>query len=316
MLALLIMSAAARADLYVPAPIFDAGEVRAGAPLSHEFTFRNRGPDAVEIINLESSCGCLTPRLEKRRYEPGERGSIGLEVNTLSPAPGPHTWQVKLSCRSGETVTEIPLRLTARLVREIIVEPAAVTLFVDGTVQTQLHVTDLRPHSLEILQVHTTSPALQAQLIGQQPDGNGRPTRRIELTVSSEFPEGRHEETLTLYTDDPAYREIRVPVTVVKRSPQRVTATPSRVELSARLPARMLLIRDRENQDVELESATADNPAITCRWAKGPGVMSTLKIQYDTQISSIPKLQTTIRVQVAKPTREVIVIPVTVSTAE
>src|SRR4029077_5323655 len=115
----------------------DAGEVKAGAPLSHKFNFVNQGPEVVEITGIESSCGCLTPQLDRRTFQPGEHGSMVLEVNTLSPAPRPHTWLVKLSYRFGATVSEIPLRVTARLVREIVMEPAAVNMFVDGPMQTE-----------------------------------------------------------------------------------------------------------------------------------------------------------------------------------
>src|SRR5712691_3547181 len=167
--------AAARADLEFVEPSADAGEVKAGAPLSHQFTFVNRGPEVVEITGIESSCGCLTPRLDRRTFQPGEHGSILIEVNTLSPAPGPHTWQVKLSYRFGATVSEIPLRLTARLVREIVVEPAAINMFVDGPMQTELRLIDLRspspfpsppggegrvrgPKPLQLQEVHATAP--------------------------------------------------------------------------------------------------------------------------------------------------------------
>jgi hypothetical protein len=319
--AALLSGGIAQADLEFAETTADAGEVRAGSPLNHEFTFVNRGPEIAEITGMESSCGCLTPKLDRRSFPPGERGSIRLEVNTLSPAPGPHTWQVKLSCQTatGDTPMttyrwQIPLRLTARLVREIVVEPAAVTMFVDGPMQSEIHIVDLRSQPIQIQEMATTAPGLQARLAGEERDSSGHLVRRVQLQVAGDFPEGRHEEFVSLFSDDPAYREIKVPVTIVKRSRQRLSATPGRIELTHRpgisLPTRTVLIRDKENQPVEVESVKADNPAITCRWAKGPGTMVTLRVQIDGDKIQDSIWETTLRIQVVKPTRQIILIPV------
>ncbi len=41
-----------------------------------EYRFANKGDKPVKILSLESSCGCTTPKLDKKIYEPGERGRI------------------------------------------------------------------------------------------------------------------------------------------------------------------------------------------------------------------------------------------------
>src|ERR1700687_1064007 len=141
-LAVLIFVPITKADLKFAVTRMDVGEVRAGAPLAQKFTFLNGGPNAIEITDVHTSCGCLTPRLDQRLFQPGDRGSILVEINTLSPAPGPHSWQVELSCRAGTTFSEIPLQVNARLGRDIVVEPAAVAMFVDGGVQSEVRIID------------------------------------------------------------------------------------------------------------------------------------------------------------------------------
>src|SRR6266581_3650997 len=101
---ILMLASEARAELKFTTTTVDKGEVRAGPPLSHRFTFTNRGSANVEITEIQSSCGCLTPQLSRRQYSPGEEGSVVAEINTLSPTPGPHAWQVKLTCRVGDTM--------------------------------------------------------------------------------------------------------------------------------------------------------------------------------------------------------------------
>jgi hypothetical protein len=331
LLAVLLATGPAQADLEFAESTADVGEVRAGAPLSHRFTFVNRGPEVVEITEIESSCGCLTPRLHQRVFQPGDHGSISLEVNTLSPAPGPHTWQVKVSCRIATDdqpsatphsrlpthPCEIPLRLTARVVREIVVEPAAITMFADGPLETEVRLTDLRTRAMQLRQLHTTAPGLQAKFAGEERDGAGHLVRKVQLTIAGDLPEGRHEEVLSLFTNDPSYSEIKIPITVVKRSKQRLRSIPSRVELTLRpgadLPARMILVRDQQNQAVEVETVTADSPAVTCHWAKGPGTMATLRVQVDPHQIHDPYWKSMVCVQVIKPIRQTLLIPVTIT---
>src|SRR5207237_7508843 len=90
---------AAGADQHFPETAADAGQVYTGKELAHTFAFVNRGPEAVEIVEARASCGCLTPRLEKRVYQPGERGELRLEVNTFTQPAGPHAWTVAVRCR-------------------------------------------------------------------------------------------------------------------------------------------------------------------------------------------------------------------------
>lgn len=316
-LAVLTVASRAQAELEFAATTVDVGEIRAGAPLSHKFAFTNHGPELVEITGIQSSCGCLTPRMSGRRFAAGEQGDVRVEINTLSPSPGPHTWQVKLWCRVGGRITEIPLQVKAMLVREIVVEPAAVTMHVSGPMQTDILITDLRPQPLTLEAVETSAPGLKARLVGEEIDSSGRRIRKIQLQVRDEYPEGAHEETLILYTNDSAYREIKVPVSIVKRSPQRISASPGRVELTAEVgssvPARLVWVRDQDNQEVEVQSVTSDSPAVSCQWAKGPGAMSTVKMKFATNLIDEEGLQTIVHVQVVKPIPQTVLIPVIVS---
>jgi uncharacterized protein DUF1573 len=312
-----LYTATLRADLDFVSTEVDVGEVRAGAPLSHTFLFQNRGTESVEVTGIQSTCGCLTSRLTRKRYEPGERGSLEVAINTLSPVPGPHTWQVTLSCKSEEKVVETPLRVKAKIVREIIVEPAAVSMFVVGPIQNEIRLTDLRSQPLTLTAVTTSATWLEAGLAGREHDNSNHLTQVVHLRVTEDVPEGTHEEALSIFTNDPAYPEIRVPVSVVKRPRQRVTATPSRVDLTADAGSlfltRTILIRDRENQDVIVETVSSESPAVNCQWAKGPGAMTTVKIRVDASAIPEKNWKTILRIQVAKPVPETLLIPVNVS---
>ncbi|MDR2463533.1 MAG: DUF1573 domain-containing protein [Verrucomicrobiales bacterium] len=40
------------------------------------FQFINRGTEGIEITKIQTSCECITARLDKKRYAPGESGEI------------------------------------------------------------------------------------------------------------------------------------------------------------------------------------------------------------------------------------------------
>ena len=86
-------SAVGRAALEIDPPSFYAGDVHAGVPLTHRFTLANRGSDAVEIVQVRPSCGCTTATPDRRRLEPGQSGSLLLEVNTITQPDGPASWR-------------------------------------------------------------------------------------------------------------------------------------------------------------------------------------------------------------------------------
>src|SRR5262249_50188852 len=143
-----------------------------------------------------------------------------------------------------------------------------------------------------------TSPHLSAQFTAE-----GR-TSRVHLEVKEGLPAGTHEEMLSIVTDDPGYRELRVPVTITKRDRASVSAAPATVNLT--IPrgqpasSRIVLLRGEGDQPVEVEKIEVDNPALSCRWAPGPGKMATLKVTVD-QIRITDVLRGSIKVHTRKP---------------
>jgi hypothetical protein len=286
--------------------------------LAHRFAFVNAGAEPVEITDIISSCGCLTPRFEQRVYRPGESRSVLLEIHTLSQSPGPHTWIARVQWRSRSISAETAVQLTARLVSEIRVHPAALIIVADSAVAHDISLTDIRPQPLSVRAVRSTSTKMTARVTSETQDPAGSRIWNIHIVVAEAFPPGRHEEAVTIYTDDPAYRDLRYRVTIIKNARQRVAALPNEVKLAAApgtlLPAQLVRLRDRANKAVEVERIVADDPAITCRWAPGPDTMATVKILVDHKILHQGGLQTAIHVHIRKPAKEIVTLPVHVGT--
>lgn len=309
-----LTSGAARADLFFSETRIEAGKARAGAPLAHQFHFVNRGPESVEIVGVHTDCGCLTSSLDRKVYHAGEAGSIALEVNTLTQSAGRHRWPLEVTYRTGDRTRDARLELDATIEVEIAVEPTAVVLFADGSAGHELSLTDLRATPLRVTEVRSSSPQLQAHLAERSQDPEGHVVQRVRFELAADYPAGRRTEMLEIATDDPVYRRLKVPVTVAKRPRGRVTAVPSEVTLSPpagqAAPSRIILLRDGLQKPVRVTAVHCDDPAVTCRWAQGPGAMATLRISVDRSRIGSVGLSTAVHVHVDEPVSQEISIPI------
>jgi hypothetical protein len=308
-----LFTSVARAELRFDQPVQDAGEVRGGPTLTRRFEFTNAGPRTVVITETKPSCGCLKPRLSANHFGPGEKGWVELEINTLSQPAGPVAWQVRLTYDDGDKPTEAVVQVHGQLTKEVSADPAALTILTNQSIGGEIAVTDRRAAPFHVTSARGSRAALRVTVDAVQPDAlAGRYV--VRLTVAEDFPEGRHDEVVSIFTDDPAYAELKIPVTVVRRARERVTATPDVVTIVAAsgqpLPSQLVLIRSEDETAVAIESAVADDPAVTCRWATGPGNMVTLRVLIDRGKMKDPKLNATLRVVVSEPVRQTVSIPV------
>jgi hypothetical protein len=311
----LAICAGVRADLHFTESVSNAGIVYAGASLIHDFTFENDGPEAIVILDARASCGCVQPQIPQGTFAAGEKGNITLEVNTLSQAPGPHAWTLNLKYRSGDEERQTQLQLNAKLLTEVTVQPAALVVLADRIARHEITLTDTLARPLEILDVRASSAKLLPRVGQATRDVQGHTTRSIGLAVADDYPDGRHDEILHIYTNEPRYREIRVPVTVIKHAQQRIAATPGQVELIAPagqpFPSRIILVRDNQDQIIHIDQVLANDSTIHCQWAQGPGTMATVKIHADRAHLAGESFRTAIHIRIDQPVRETLTIPVT-----
>src|SRR5262249_51099344 len=136
----------------------------------------------------------------------------------------------------------------------------------------------------------------------------------ISVEVAADYPEGRHEEVLDIYTDDAGYRDLKVPVTIVKRSRQRLGVLPNQVNLTAapgqEVPSCLVRVRDSPGPAVAVTDVKCDHAAVVCQWARGPGAMATVRINIDRSRVQGPVLDTAVHVTVAQPVQQTLAVAV------
>ena len=97
----------------------------AGLPVAEvRFPFKNTGSTAVDVTQVESSCGCTTVALEKRHYEPGEGGEIVARY-TIADHTGVQKKTVLVA--TGDGTSPVELGLTVRIPEVLRITPSFVT---------------------------------------------------------------------------------------------------------------------------------------------------------------------------------------------
>ena len=104
----------------------DRGQVRVGPPLIQTFRLTNRSNETLTITEVKSSCGCLAPKIDHKTLAANESATLTVDVNTLSQPAGQVAWITHVSWHTKDSAGELSLRLTANLIAEVRVEPAAV----------------------------------------------------------------------------------------------------------------------------------------------------------------------------------------------
>jgi Protein of unknown function (DUF1573) len=316
-LILLAWSPSLRAELVVETPSLGVGEVRAGQRLIQTFHFANAGSAVVDGLEARPDCGCLVARLSAARLEPGQRGSIVVEINTLGQAAGPRVWRTTLHYREDGVPRRQLVELRGVLTTEVNVQPAALTLFTEGVLRQEITLTDSRPTPLRITSLQTTVAGIKARLTGQERSAQGQTVSKISVEASAELPPGRHEDTLSIFTDDPAYRQLQMPVRVIKQARSALSVGPRELSFAktanGSYPARLVRIWSAADAPVDVVRAYADHDALTCTWAAGPGNQATIKVVVDRRrLVEGEHLRSAIYIEVRAPVSEVATIPVEV----
>ena len=203
-----------------PALAFDQYLVHLGdVPLRQthfaRYRFTNRSDRTVTIRELKPSCGCLSPQLKRNVYEPSESGEFYLRVRTATEQPGPNEYYCDVKYDDGtQRSTRVVFKVNLPE-KTVIVRPPALMFYqrTDEPTIREISVTDFRPQRLKLLGVECSSKLVQVALGEADFDSEGNHVQKVLVKVGP-VPEGRHQATVTILTDDSEFPQLTVPLLI------------------------------------------------------------------------------------------------------
>lgn len=107
----------------------DFGEIGPGTYHNCTFVFKNIGNKTLKIENIQSTCGCSVPQLEKKEYEPGESGTV--EVRFHAPTTSGETKKQLYIISNDPSNSRAQLELRAVVQVNVQTEPTEVSLMLN-----------------------------------------------------------------------------------------------------------------------------------------------------------------------------------------
>ncbi len=98
----MFLAAVGEAGLVCEEPVFDYGTVSASDQVGHSYVLKNTGTNAVRIVKVRKTCGCMATVASKKDVEPGGTAEIRVSVS-LKGRSGPQSKTVYVHTNSSET---------------------------------------------------------------------------------------------------------------------------------------------------------------------------------------------------------------------
>jgi len=206
--------------------LVDLGPVGPTEEVFAHFDFTNRGPATVANIQLVPSCGCLQPRLNRESYAPGEAGHFMVRVQTANESPGLKEYTVAVKYADPDPREANVVFRVVLPENQVYVAPRALVLFQEGAAglpPQEIEITDRRSGHLNITHVDCTRNVADVELARSEIDGSGHWHGYLKVTLPAKLSPGRAEAMIRIFTDDPDYRMLRVPLILQGRSARTIS---------------------------------------------------------------------------------------------
>ena len=86
---------------------FNFGKIKAGVPVSYEFSFTNSGAIPLVISTVQASCGCTVTSYTKEPIEPGGKGFVKATYNAANAGQFTKTVTVNANTEEGVALLTI-----------------------------------------------------------------------------------------------------------------------------------------------------------------------------------------------------------------
>lgn len=107
--------------IHIENPVHDFGKIGPEVYLPCIFKFKNIGSDTLKIEEIKSTCRCVTSKLDKTDYAPGESGTV--KVTFHSPSKAGKTNQTLYIFNNDPKNSQAPMTITALVELDVEVTP-------------------------------------------------------------------------------------------------------------------------------------------------------------------------------------------------
>jgi len=195
----------------------DFGKVPEEKPQEFSLKFSNKGDDRLVITEFKPSCGCTTVKLDKKDLPPGESAVAIIRFDPiLKQGPQHNTITVRSNDPDNPVQT---IEITGDVVPRVIIDPAKRIVELGtlprGSTKSIIVTFTGRTDDFAVRNPTLLTDAISAKVLDTKPveiDGQKLRQTRIELTLKSDAKPQKIQDNLTVRTNDPLARIIRVPV--------------------------------------------------------------------------------------------------------
>lgn len=195
----------------------DFGTRRSSETVRAEFTISNRGDEPLEITDVRSSCGCTTTRLDSQKIEPGGSVTLGADFSLRGRKGPQHKTVTVYSNDPDARVSRLALKATVE--ESPSWTPASVNfgrLDADERGSRNAILSGFRTRP-KIRRVELDSEVFEARWVSDASSGGHLVVRTVPP-----LPPGTHRATIEVYTDNPDYPRMTLPVFAYVPPPVRV----------------------------------------------------------------------------------------------
>lgn len=280
----------------------DFGTVPRGAQLKYSFPIKNIYKVPLEIINVRSTCSCLSHTLSKKSLQPNESGSLDIIMDARRfSGPKAITMYVTVG---PEYVSTASLTITANARPDVVFNPGSIDFGIVSRGQTSLQTMDIEYAGVidwRITEVVKTASApfeVKMEEFKRQANRFGRVNEvgyRMTLTLKADAPAGPFKQQLLLKTNDPASSVLTI---VAEGNIQAsLSVAPSLLNLGAmkigETQTRKVLVRG--NQPFRIAAVEGDGDGLTVDLPTGQAARQDLTVRFQAQTAGEMRKQLVIR---------------------
>jgi hypothetical protein len=199
--------------IFFESTLYDFGPVAPKSSNTCEFKFENMGAAVLEINDISKTCGCTVFELEKKKYAPGEKGTIKVTYNA-DPSSGPRTRHLYVFSNDPAN-PRVELTIKAIIAEKVTYEPDKLSFMLKSksTGEVDLKIKSLDGKPFSITKFEATSNAVTADFDSNYKAAEIVLKTRLDSQKSRAIANGRVEIGLT----HPECDKITVPFSILSQ---------------------------------------------------------------------------------------------------